>query len=277
MAELSRQPTCGSALGSDMAFQSEAQPNVRANEPASVVDAEQLHQRSATRLRAANSSSSAGFWNVRNDVFLVLTLAKQQLCDVQLENENLRLTNERLKQALADASRRGIESERLAHHDVLTGLPNRLLLKEHLQKKIDEAVKRQSQLALLFIDLDGFKTVNDRYGHIVGDRLLAAVAKRIVGSIRSHDLACRFGGDEFVVLLTNVSEATVAASIAKTIRDRISECYSIDAHTCRITASIGLALYPSDGEHGDALLRRADAAMYNCKQVRLSSNGASAS
>jgi diguanylate cyclase len=269
MAEMSPQLAYGNTV--------DRASHVAGGERANVIGADQLRQRRDSRRRVENSLTAPGLWNVRNDVYLVLTLAKQQLEEARLETESLRLSNERLQQALADAARRGKEADRLAHHDELTGLPNRLHLKEQLQRKIDEAVRRRRQLALLFIDLDGFKDVNDRFGHSVGDKLLAATAKRIAASIRAGDIACRYGGDEFVVLLTNVSDAAVAAGIAGTIRDRIGECFSIDSHVCHITASIGLALCPSDGENWDALLRRADAAMYNCKRVRLASNGASAS
>jgi diguanylate cyclase (GGDEF)-like protein len=125
-------------------------------------------------------------------------------------------------------------------------------------------------LALLFIDLDGFKIVNDRFGHTVADRLLSAVGARIAASVRAEDLACRYGGDEFIALLADVDDAAVASNVSEKIRKHIGESYSIDGVEIHITASIGLALYPADGQRYDALLNRADAAMYRDKADRRS-------
>jgi diguanylate cyclase (GGDEF)-like protein len=199
---------------------------------------------------------------------LALAVAKQQLRDVQRENQNLKARNERLARALADASIRGTEAHRLAHHDELTGLPNRLALMERLQLAIATAAQQQRKLALLFMDLDGFKTVNDRFGHAIGDQLLSAAATRISTCIRTNDVACRYGGDEFVVLLSDVHDPSIAVGIAAKIRAHINERYSINGQELQITASIGLALYPADGDCSEALLSCADASMYRSKSVR---------
>lgn len=177
----------------------------------------------------------------------------------------LRQKNEQLMRKLVRVSRRAQTANRMAHHDVLTGLPNRLLLIKCLKRAIADAFQRQMQLALLFIDLDGFKAVNDRYGHEVGDRLLAVVAARLAGSVRADDIACRFGGDEFVVLLRKIGDPAIATRISRQILENISRRYWIDGHAIHVTASIGLAMYPADGERYDALLSHADAAMYRSK------------
>lgn len=204
------------------------------------------------------------------DDLLTLTAIEEKLRTARRENECLKARNQRLARALADAAQRGTAAHHLAHHDVLTGLPNRLLLMQRLQDSIAEAFERQRQLALLFIDLDRFKGVNDRLGHIVGDKLLTIVASRILATIRAKDIACRYGGDEFVVLLSDIGDAAAVGSIAEKIRERIDGCYGIDGNEVHISASVGFALYPAHGDHCDALLSYADASMYRSKSARFS-------
>ena len=190
--------------------------------------------------------------------------------DAALQGQKrLRAENARLVRSLEAASRRVATAQRIARHDGLTGLPNRLFLIERLQKAIAVAGLRHHRLALLFIDLDGFKAVNDAFGHAVADRLLAAVASRIAASVRSEDIACRYGGDEFVALLTNLSDPSVAIRVSQKIRKHIAESYRIDGHEIRITASIGISVYPDEGDRWGALLSHADAAMYRDKATRL--------
>lgn len=188
--------------------------------------------------------------------------------DVRRENEILKRENQKLMRKLVSVSRRAVAANRMAHHDVLTGLPNRLLLIKRLQRAIAEAFQRQMLLALLFIDLDGFKEVNDRFGHKLGDRLLSVVAARIAASVRADDVACRYGGDEFVALLANIDDPAIAVSISQKIREQIGRRYWIDGHVIQVSASIGLAIYPADGERYDVLLSHADAAMYRSKAAR---------
>jgi diguanylate cyclase (GGDEF)-like protein len=190
--------------------------------------------------------------------------------DVALQGQKrLRAENARLVRSLEAASRRAATAQRIARHDGLTGLPNRLYLIERLQKAIAAAGQRRRQLALLFIDLDGFKAVNDAFGHAVADRLLAAVGSRIAACVRSDDIACRYGGDEFVAVLTNLGDTSVAIGVSQKIREHIAESYTIAGHEIRITASIGLAVYPDEGDRWGTLLRHADAAMYRDKSARL--------
>lgn len=200
-----------------------------------------------------------------DDIAACACRLEQQLQAADQENQRLHSSNERLTVELAAITRQQIETRHLAHHDGLTGLPNRQMLMQRLQAGIAESFSRQGQLALMFIDLDGFKVVNDRYGHSAGDKLLTVVASRIASCVRAEDVACRYGGDEFVVMLADINEAAIAVGIAETIRSRIEGLYSINGQELRISASIGLALYPSDGDQWDALLNCADASMYRDK------------
>jgi len=197
-----------------------------------------------------------------------LATARGKLVDARRDNEVLKDKNEQLMRRLVTVSRRAQAANRMAHHDMLTGLPNRLLLIKRLQQAIADAFQRQLLLALLFVDLDGFKQVNDRFGHKVGDRLLSIVAARIASCVRSDDIACRYGGDEFVALLANLDDPAIAISISHKIRESVGRSYWIDGDEIRITASVGLAIYPADGERYDALLSHADAAMYRNKAAR---------
>jgi diguanylate cyclase (GGDEF)-like protein len=220
---------------------------------------------------SGSSSPSRTSW-LLDDAIHALALAEKRLFGVQRENIGLRKSNEHLMEALDGASRRAVAAVRVAQHDRLTGLPNRLLLIKRLQLAIWQAAERQGQLAIVFIDLDGFKTVNDRYGHQVADRLLSAVGARIAMGIRGEDLACRYGGDEFVALLPNLNGDAVADRIVEKIRKNIGRRYSIDGIEIQIGASVGLAMYPRDGERYDALLQHADAAMFRDKTARRAAN-----
>ena len=199
------------------------------------------------------------------DALQALAIAERRLLSAVHENKSLRLSNDTLMRALDEAARMAVAAQRIAYHDRLTGLPNRPLLIKRLQMAIRNAAARHRQLALLFIDLDGFKVVNDRFGHSMADRLLSGVAARITTCVRGDDLACRYGGDEFLVLLTNLDDARRAAGIAEHIRARIAQPYSFEGTEICITASLGLAGYPADGECYEALLRIADASMYRDK------------
>jgi diguanylate cyclase len=205
------------------------------------------------------------------DDLLTLAQIEEKLRTARRENECLKARNQRLARALASAAERGSAAQHLAHHDVLTGLPNRLLLMQRLRDSIAEAFQQQRQLALLFIDLDRFKGVNDRLGHSIGDKLLVIVASRILAAIRAKDIACRYGGDEFVVLLSDIGDVATVDSIAGKIRERIDGCYGIDDKEVHISASVGFALYPAHGDHCDALLSHADASMYRSKSARYGS------
>jgi len=158
------------------------------------------------------------------------------------------------------------EMSHLAQHDALTDLPNRLLLNDRLTQAISIARRNHSQLAVLFLDLDGFKHINDSLGHSVGDKLLQSVAARISACVRKSDTVSRQGGDEFVILLSEVKQAADAAICAAKIISELKREHSIGEHCLRVTVSIGLSSYPTDGEDGETLLKNADTAMYQAKE-----------
>jgi len=167
-----------------------------------------------------------------------------------------------------DITQRKHESERehyLAYHDVLTGLPNRALFLEVLQQSVNSARRRQQRLALFFVDLDGFKAVNDSLGHHIGDRLLGAVAERLSAAVRKTDTVARLGGDEFAILQTGPIDAPVAAALARKLLQTISQPFVLEGHKICTSVSIGIAIYPVDGEQPADLLRNADQAMYRAK------------
>ncbi|NMM38637.1 MAG: EAL domain-containing protein [Glaciimonas sp.] len=156
--------------------------------------------------------------------------------------------------------------DHLAHHDVLTDLPNRILLQDRLKQAIELAHRQGKQLAVMFLDLDRFKHINDSLGHAVGDQLLQGVAQRLIGCLRHSDTVSRQGGDEFVLLLSNIEHAEDAALSAQKLLAAIALPYSIDRHDLHISGSIGISIYPDDGQNAQALIKNADIAMYHAKQ-----------
>ena len=155
--------------------------------------------------------------------------------------------------------------DRLAHHDQLTGLPNRLFLADHLPAAIEAARRKKVALAVLFIDLDRFKHVNDTHGHEVGDKLLQAVSQRISEAVRSEDVVVRMGGDEFVVVLNIVKSTNQVHETASRITAALGAPLEIDGKPLVTTASVGVSMFPRDGEDVGALLRHSDTAMYQAK------------
>ncbi len=153
----------------------------------------------------------------------------------------------------------------LAHHDALTNLPNRTLLQDRLDQAILQSRRRERHAAVLFIDLDRFKPINDTLGHEVGDALLTQVARRCQRAVRETDTVARHGGDEFVVVLPELDNAQDAAVLARKLLAALGEPYRLGEHELTVTASIGIALYPEDGQSASMLLRNADAAMYGAK------------
>lgn len=156
--------------------------------------------------------------------------------------------------------------DHLAHHDALTDLPNRLLLSERLEQAIRHAERHGTQLALIFLDLDHFKHINDSLGHSAGDQLLQAVATNLVQVVREDDTVSRLGGDEFVLLLEDIGKPESAAIAAQKLMAAFARPFILVNQEVRVTASLGISLYPRDGEDPDTLLRNADAAMYRAKE-----------
>jgi diguanylate cyclase (GGDEF)-like protein/PAS domain S-box-containing protein len=159
------------------------------------------------------------------------------------------------------------ELEHLAHFDPLTDLPNRMLFQDRLNHAIDRARRYGHAIAVLLLDLDGFKTVNDSLGHPVGDRLLQEVAGRLRSCIRVEDTVARMGGDEFALILSNLSEGSDAVEVVRKLLSAIQIPVELFGHAARVTASIGIAVYPADGEGVTDLVRNADAAMYSAKEA----------
>jgi diguanylate cyclase (GGDEF)-like protein len=165
-------------------------------------------------------------------------------------------------------SRRRADQEirKLAHYDTLTGLSNRTFFLEQLQHAVALAGRNGTMLALLFIDLDHFKDVNDRLGHAAGDAVLAQLGVRMVQSLRQSDIAGRIGGDEFVVLLEACADRKDVDEVANKLMNAIVQPMRIRDETCRLTASMGVACLPENGLDADTLLKHADTAMYRAKR-----------
>lgn len=170
---------------------------------------------------------------------------------------------------IKDITKRKRAEERvnyLAHHDHLTGLPNRMCFLDRLCLEIAHAKRNQKMLAVLFLDLDGFKAINDTYGHDAGDKYLAEAAGRMMSVARESDTVARLGGDEFTVLLTSLDRPKDALIFAKRLIAAFEEPWETEGTAFNISASIGIALYPGDGENPYTLLKKADHAMYKAKK-----------
>jgi diguanylate cyclase (GGDEF)-like protein len=157
--------------------------------------------------------------------------------------------------------------ESMALHDALTGLPNRRLLMDRLSLAIAHARRNQSAMAVLFLDLDGFKQINDTLGHDAGDTLLSMVADRLVAAVREEDTVARMGGDEFVIGLWESGHADGVARLASKVIQAVSQPYRIQGHDVRITASVGVGIYPLHGEEVETLMKSADLALYEAKRA----------
>ncbi|HUJ01981.1 MAG TPA: EAL domain-containing protein [Usitatibacter sp.] len=153
----------------------------------------------------------------------------------------------------------------MAHHDALTGLPNRVLLRDRIQQAIAHAHRDGTQLAVLFLDLDRFKTINDSLGHQLGDRLLQSVASRILVCVREGDTVARVGGDEFVIAIPGLGSAADASAVGSKILEVLASAFHLNGSDLHVSGSIGISLYPSDGADAETLMRNADTAMYHAK------------
>jgi len=153
-----------------------------------------------------------------------------------------------------------------SEHDFLTGLPNRLLLNDRLNQAIRSAERYKRKLAVLYLDLDGFKHINDSLGHPAGDKLLQSVAKRLVDCVRRSDIVSRQGGDEFVVLLSEEEHSEDAAVVVRRMLQAVGEPHSVDQHDLHVTSCVGVSVYPNDGLDAETLIKNADTAMYQAKE-----------
>lgn len=180
--------------------------------------------------------------------------------------------DERLLQSVALLLAGAIEQQRLNHelayraeHDDLTGLPTRTMFERHLHAVLEQAKRRETMLAVLFLDLDRFKLINDSLGHQAGDEVLRSVAKRVVGTLRPQDMVARHGGDEFVMLLPEVESGTEVAHIAARLVKTFGPPFAVGGHELKVSTTIGIATYPDDGQDAETLLRAADTALYEGK------------
>ncbi len=184
---------------------------------------------------------------------------------VRERTAELASTNEKLRVEVGERRQAEERARHLANHDVLTGLPNRRLLKDRLGQALALAHRHHKSVAVMFVDLDRFKTINDTLGHEVGDKLLVAVADRLKRVLREGDTVARVGGDEFVVVLPELGKDRDAAVVARKILDLLAEPFPVESHELSVTPSIGIAVAPGDGDDPERLLRHSDAAMYEAK------------
>ena len=157
------------------------------------------------------------------------------------------------------------ETRKLIFQDALTGLPNRVLFEEHLDQGLIQAKRRGWGLAVLFIDIDKFKSLNDSYGHDLGDKVLLMVANRLKSLVREEDTVSRWGGDEFMCLLLDIKQEADVSHLAEKMVNRIAEACEFNGIVLSVRASIGIAIYPADGETADILFKNADTAMFKAK------------
>lgn len=211
------------------------------------------------QLAAARRSSSSYLWRAAIGSLCIILLTGL------LGRLSRQLARSRMRTAAAELQH-AQRVEHLAYHDALTALPNRSLFNRLLAQAIRRTRRAQGSLAIAFIDLDRFKQINDTLGHEAGDRLLREVAERLQGCLRDSDFVARMGGDEFVVLLTGCTSETHIAAVAEKIVRAIGQPYAIQGQELCITASVGISLYPRDGEDEPTLTKNADLAMYQAKE-----------
>jgi diguanylate cyclase (GGDEF)-like protein len=199
------------------------------------------------------------------DLHRTLAATRQQLAaalrriDALLEQESL------LRRRVAAAEQTAAQARQFAYQDPLTGLPDRRVLLDRFDQAAARAARQHRQVALLFLDLDGFKRINDAHGHAAGDAVLQQVAARLVACLRISDTACRYGGDEFVILLPDFEGQESAAAVVEKIRARVESPYFVGHTELRLTTSIGMAVYPVDGQQYGELIQVSDFAMYRNK------------
>jgi diguanylate cyclase (GGDEF)-like protein len=196
---------------------------------------------------------------------LVLAATQRRFDAALLQIEKMRRLDASYEQQLALLKDSLATARRFAYHDELTGLPNRHLLLDRFKQATALAARHDKHVGLLFLDLDRFKEINSTLGHSAGDRLLQQVAVRLFQGIRASDTACRYGGDEFVVLLTDLSDKAGALIVANNLRAHLETPYVIDRASVAITVSLGIAVYPDDARGYGDLIQGSDLAMYRHK------------
>ena len=216
---------------------------------------------------------AVGFWHWL-PLVVAIKEAKEELKQANelLESQviqrtaELKSANDKLHHDLEERKRVEQSIRHIAHHDALTGLPNRSLFRDRLTHAMAQADRYHQKLAVMFLDLDRFKAINDTLGHNVGDQLLKIAAERLRSCVRDSDTVARLGGDEFTVIVEDIVEDHDAAAVAQKILDTLSQPFNLYGHEVFISVSVGVTLYPSDDENADNLLRNADSAMYRAKE-----------
>jgi len=211
----------------------------------------------------------------RGDTFMIeardITAHKRAVTALRQSVENLeQRVVERTRELQDEVAERRRAEEMLRHvatHDGLTDLPNRSLLMDRLDKAISRAKRNANKCAVMFLDLDGFKPINDSLGHDKGDLVLCEAAKRLLGCVRESDTAARFGGDEFVLVLSDLETRDDAVPVARKILQALSEAVDLNGHQAQVGASIGIAFYPDHGVSAEQVLKEADNAMYDVKET----------
>lgn len=199
-------------------------------------------------------------------------LTEQVIDRINIESE-LKQTKKDLLEVRTDLSKSQAKEKDALHialHDSLTGLPNRLLLEQRLDHGLTQSRRHGWKLALLFIDLDKFKNINDSYGHDIGDKVLITVAQRLQDFVRGEDMVSRWGGDEFICVLLDIKLEDEVINLAKKMSARIAEDCDFDGTIVSISATIGIAICPRDGETADILFKQVDRAMYRSKEINKS-------
>jgi len=199
------------------------------------------------------------------NVKLAKELAERKAIESELANTKTDLAE--VRDDLSKAQVKEEEAQQMALQDALTGLPNRVSFKQGLDQGLIQAKRHSWGLAVLFIDIDKFKSINDSYGHDLGDQVLLMVANRLQSSVRDQDMVSRWGGDEFVCLLLEVKQEADVTRLAEKVINRIAEPCEFNGTVLSIRASIGITIYPADGETADILFKNADTAMYKAKET----------
>ena len=223
---------------------------------AQIREGEASDREGAASAREQEIRMSEAMQAVFDNKMLMLQQANENLVIASIEAQKL---TEQVQMAKADL-------DHLAHHDPLTHLPNRMLLQDRLNQAIELASRQSRQLAVMFMDLDHFKYINDSLGHGIGDRLLQSVSQRLIASLRQSDTVSRQGGDEFIILLAEVEHAEDAALSAQKILSALLPPHLINGHSLHIGISIGISVYPADGQDVDTLIKNADIAMCHVKE-----------
>lgn len=220
-----------------------------------------------------NPGTSGTIWIIedvterRNAVERLRQLNEELEQRVHARTAELAAANARLKSEIGERLQAEERARHLALHDALTGLPNRRLLQDRLVQLFAQAQREGWSVAVMFIDLDHFKTINDSLGHATGDEVLREIAGRLTETVRGGDTVSRIGGDEFVIVFPHVRAVADVPAIASKLLVRLSEPCNVEGRNLRVTPSIGISIFPADGDDAHKLLSRADAAMYHAKAM----------